>query len=164
MTPLSIAACSRSGTSPAEGVERDCPSLQAASSNNNAALARIIHNPLQSLRSDPPIEAACLSRMAGRASRLRAHPDRVLVAINAHLGDVKDMAGGFPLFPQAGPAAGPEMGNAGFPGQRQRLSIPMRHHPHVAGPMIRPIGRAQVCTPVPNAPLLCRLSRELIKT
>src|SRR3546814_4024917 len=78
-------------------------SLQAASSNNNAALARIIHNPLQSLRSDPPIEAACLSRMAGRASRLRAHPDRVLVAINAHLGDVKDMAGGFPLFPQAGP-------------------------------------------------------------
>src|SRR3546814_2587952 len=82
MTPLSIAACSRSGTSPAEGVERDCPSLQAASSNNNAALARIIHNPLQSLRSYPPIEAACLSRMAGRASRLRAHPDRVLVAIN----------------------------------------------------------------------------------
>src|SRR3546814_7956047 len=114
MTPLSIAACSRSGTSPAEGVERDCPSLQAASSNNNAALARIIHNPLKSLRSDPPIEAACLSRMAGRASRLRAHPDRVLVAINAHLGDVKAMAGGFPLFPQAGPQGGTEMGRDGL--------------------------------------------------
>src|SRR3546814_14599370 len=90
MPPLSIAACSRSGTSPAEGVERDCQSLQEASSNNNAALARIIHNPLQSLRSDQPIEAACLSRRAGRASRLGAHPDRVLVATNAHSGDYKE--------------------------------------------------------------------------
>src|SRR3546814_16741800 len=103
MTPLSIAACSRSGTSPAEGVERDCPSLQAASSNKNAALARIIHNPLQSLRSDPPLEAACLSRMAGRPSRLRAHPAHVLVALNAHLEDVTVLAGDLPLFPPPGP-------------------------------------------------------------
>ena len=72
------------------------------------------------------------------ADLLDLDPDRVLVAIDAHLDDALGVAGRLALLPQRAARAAEVPGLAGGDGFRQRLRIHVRDHQHVAG---RGVGR-----------------------
>ena len=71
--------------------------------------------------------------MAGGAGLLNADPDRVLVAIGAHLDDTLDVTGGLALAPQRLAGAAEIPGFSARDRLAQRLFIHMRDHQYLAG-------------------------------
>src|SRR4029077_18551215 len=70
--------------------------------------------------------------MAGAAHLLDLDPDRVLVAIDAHLDDALGVARGLALPPQHAARAAEIPSLPGGDGLRQRLGVHVRDHRHVA--------------------------------
>src|SRR6202044_3442728 len=82
-------------------------------------------------RLDLAVEAGMPAGVTGRTGLFDADPDRILVAIGAHLDYALDVAGGFALAPQrlTRPAVVP--GFAGRNGLADRLLVHMRDHQHL---------------------------------
>src|SRR3954453_1164016 len=71
--------------------------------------------------------------MTGRALLLDTNPDRILVAIHAHLDHTLGLTGTFALAPQRIAGAAEIPGLAARNRLAQRLFVHMRDHHHVAG-------------------------------
>src|SRR5262245_32094644 len=83
-------------------------------------------------RLDLAIEARFASGVAGRADLLDADPDRVLVAIHAHLDHALGLTRGLTLSPQRPARAAVVPGLPALDRSAQRLVVHMRDHQHLA--------------------------------
>src|SRR5580693_4119800 len=78
------------------------------------------------------IKTRAAAGVAGAGDLLDLDPDRVLVAVDAHLDDALGVAGGLALLPQRAPRAAEIPGLPRCDGLRQRLGIHVRDHQHIA--------------------------------
>src|ERR1700742_4357887 len=78
------------------------------------------------------VKARAAAGVAGGADLLDPDPDRVLVAVQAHLDHALGVAGGLALAPQRIARAAEVPGVAAFDGLAQRLGIHVRDHQHLA--------------------------------
>src|SRR3989304_6716883 len=85
---------------------------------------------------DHPIEAGSAPGWAGGldARRLDLQPDRVLVAVGAHLDDALRVPALLALAPEAAARPRPIMCFPRFDGSGKRLVIHVGEHQHLAGP------------------------------
>src|SRR5262245_4693849 len=88
---------------------------------------------LAALTLDLPVEAGTPPGVAGRAHLLDPNPDRVLIAVGAHLDDALGAPGALALAPERIARAAEIPGLARGNGLAQRLVVHVRDHQHVAG-------------------------------
>src|SRR5262245_51912332 len=85
------------------------------------------------------VKAGATAGVAGaRPALLDLDPDRVLIAVDPHLGDALRVAGTLTLLPEPSARARIVPGLAGLDGTVQSLGVHMGDHKHVAG---RGVGR-----------------------
>src|ERR1700730_5221368 len=78
------------------------------------------------------IKTRAAAGVAGAGDLLDLDPDRVLVAVNAHLDDALGVTGSLALLPQRAPRTAEIPCLAGGDGFCQRLGIHVRDHQHIA--------------------------------
>src|SRR5262249_59450470 len=82
---------------------------------------------------DLPVETGTPPGVAGRADLLDTDPDRILIAVGAHLDDALGVPGALALAPERVARAAEIPGLARGDGLAQRLVVHVRDHQNVAG-------------------------------